>query len=146
MEQFPPNSQRARATEPREKIEPVTSATTRQRNNGLGRKFKNTFFAGSGKDALGYMVEEVVIPAIRDLMHDAMQSGIDRVIYGERNRPHRHGYRAPWSGQQAGNVNYSGYSNPAKPQPQRSLSRQSRAHFDFDEIVIPSLQEANAVL
>lgn len=144
---FPPNSQKARETEPRERIEPVTSAETHRRKNGLGRQFKETFFSGSGRDAASFMVEDVVVPTIRDMFHNALQAGLQRWIYGEGPRGPRRSY---WSGSDhspTGHVDYSRMSGsgPVTTQ-QRALSRQARAHHDFSEIVIPSLQAANTVI
>lgn len=146
MQDFPSNSQKAKATDaPREKIKPVTSAETRDRKRGLGRQFKETFFAGNAREAAVGMVEEVVVPGIRDMLHDAVQGGIERFFYGERtSRPRR---SSPLGNQATGHVNYAGMapSGPKAPM-QRMLSRQSRATFDFRDIIIPTRSEANEVL
>lgn len=146
MQNLPPNSHKARETEPREKIDPVTSAETIRRKRGLGRQFKETFFSGSGRDAASHVVDDVVVPTIRDMIHDALSAGIDRLIYGERNRPrHSRGYSPPWHQQTHGNVDYAGLSSGNnKASSERTLSRKSR--HDFDDIIIPSMQEANTVL
>lgn len=144
MTDFPPNSNRIRETEPREQIKAVTSAEPVRRKRGLGRQFKETFFSGSGRDAFSYMIEEVVVPAIRDMFHDAMQSGIDRLIYGESRRPHRTG---PSMGTpNVGHVAYNRMSTSSTSAQPRSISRRSRARHDFDELIIPSHAEANEVL
>jgi hypothetical protein len=146
MQDFPANSQKAKATEaPREKLQPVTSAETVRRKEGLGHKFKKTFFSGSGKEALGSMVEDVVIPSIRDTLYDALQNGLDHLIYGERAS------RKPRSSsiisQGMGHVAYNAISSPVKsPTQQRALSRTARARHSLEELVIPSRQEANEVL
>jgi hypothetical protein len=145
MQDFPANSQQAKATEaPREKLKPVTSAETVRRKKGLGRQFKQTFFSGTARDAAEYMVTDVVVPAIRDMLYDAMQSGIDRLIYGEKSshRPRSSSIMSP----NVGHVNYAGISANKPPQQQRTLSRRSRARHSLEELVIPSHQEANEVL
>lgn len=145
MQDFPSNSQQTRATEPRERIEPVTSADVR-RNKGLGRRFKDTFIGGSPRDALWFMAEDVVIPAVRDTLYNAMQSGLDRLIYGEGpSRPRRS------SGLGSGSrVDYSTISTSTTQRPRssgpRTISRASRARHDFRELIIPSAQEANEVI
>lgn len=149
MQDFPPNSQKAKETEaPREKIQPVTSAETKgRRKRGLGRQFKDVFFRGSAKDAAEYMVTDVVVPEIRDLLYNAVQSGIDRLIYGERSG----GRRRPQSSLTTtgpGHVDYASVSRPTRasqPQP-RTLTRQARARHDFQDLVIPTRQEADEVL
>lgn len=149
MQDFPSNSQKAKATDaPREKIKPVTSAETRDRKRGLGRQFKETFFAGNAREAASGMVEEVVVPGIRDMLHDAVQGGIERFFYGERTaRPRRNSSQL--FNQATGHVAYDGISKqptgPTGPKP-RMLSRQSRAMHDFQDLVIPTRGEANEVL
>jgi hypothetical protein len=148
MQDFPSNSQKAKATDaPREKLEPVTSAKTRERKSGIGRKFKATFFNGSGREAIGYMVEEEVIPTVRDMFVNALQAGIERVVYGERTsaRPRS---RSSIMSHPPGHVPYdriSGSVSSKPPQP-RTMSRQARARHDFQDLIIPTLQEANEVI
>lgn len=145
---FPANSRKASETEAREKLKPVTSAEAVRRKQGLGRRFKETFFVGTGKDAIGFMIEDVVVPTIRDMFREAMQGGIDRLIYGDSRRPHRTS-RSAWTNPSVGQpqVNYQGMSTSAQTQsPPRTLSRRSRARHDFDDLVIPSAQEANEVI
>jgi hypothetical protein len=149
MQDFPSNSEKAKATEPpREKPQPVTSAKTGGRKKrSLGRQFKDTFFRGSARDAAEYMVTDVVVPEIRDLLYNAFQSGIDRLIYGERTGPRRR--PSPLASQPLGHVDYASRSRPTRAsaaQPQRTLSSQARAHHDFQDLVIPTKQEAEAVL
>lgn len=86
MQDFPGNSQRTRnrpqAPPPVERanIEQVTTAE--KRKPGLGRRFKETFIIASPRETVEFMVAETVIPAIRDMMFDAFESGLQRMIYG----------------------------------------------------------------
>lgn len=152
MQDFPANSQKAKGqAQPEEpkKIERVTSAEAVRRKRGLGRQFKETFIGGSAKMALQYMVGEVIIPSAKDMMAEAMQSGIDKLIYGESARPRRGA--APTSYSNVGHVNYQRMSSPTqspvnKPPTNRMLSLRSRSRQNFDEIMIPSRQEAEEVI
>lgn len=146
MQDFPANSRTARTTEPREKIEPVTSAEAVRRKRGLGRQFRETFFAGdSARGAAEYVFLGVIIPAIKDLLFDAMMEGGQRMIYGESARSRRP-MGSSFGGPNVGQVNYAGMNPGAKKPAQRMLSRQSRARHDFNDLVISSSQEANDVL
>lgn len=145
MNDFPSNSRMAaKETEPRERIQAVTTAETVRRKRGLGRQFKETFFIGSGREAIGFMVEQVVVPTIRDMFADALRGGIDQLIYGDRSAKR---LSRPTNGYQP-NVPYHAISTPtraAQPQ-QRVLSRQSRARHQFDDLVIPTRRDAEEVL
>lgn len=155
MQDFPANSAKARMRsesseqdEPPEKIERVTSAEASRRKRGVGRQFKETFIGGDARMAADYALTDIVIPAIRDLMFDAFQGGLDRLIYGESRRGARRGGASSYSN--VGHVNYQGMSTSTQRPPTstgtRMLSRRSRARQDFDEIVIPSRAEAEEVL
>lgn len=142
MENFPPNSKKARE---RETIQRVTSTEAVRRKKSLGRQFSQTFFGGDAHTAWHYMIFNVLIPAAKDTMVEAVSSGIERVVYGE-HRPRRIG-GPPY----LGHVNYRGYSQN-KERPEIDLahtmrtSRSSRARHSFDEVIIPSRQEAEEVI
>jgi hypothetical protein len=156
MQDFPANSQKAktRSEAPpmpgeRPEIKRVTSAEAVRRKRGLGRQFKETFIGGSSRMALEYMVTDIVVPAVRDTIFEALQGGLDRLIYGE-SRIRRGGPPSSYSSySNVGHVNYQSMSTPtrtSKPPGSRMLSRQSRARQSFDEIVIPNRAEAEEVL
>lgn len=146
MQDFPANSQMAKETAaPREPLKPVTSATTGgKRKRGLGRQFRSTFLGGSARDAGEYMVSDVVVPAIRDMLYDALQSGLDRLIYGERASTKRsNSIVSP----NLGHFAYESISKPTKAtQQHRPLSKSSRARHNLAELIIPTKAEANEVL
>lgn len=150
MQDFPANSAKARARSegsPQDqrpkKIEQVTSAGAVRRKRGIGRQFKETFVGGSARMAFDYMILEVVIPSVKDMLTEAMQSGIEKLIYGDA-RPRR-GMSVPSSYSGLGHVNYQGMSSNKLPTT-RTLSRGSRTRHDFGEIVIQSRQEAEEVI
>jgi hypothetical protein len=145
MQDFPANSRKATETEPREEIKPVTTAETRRRKHGLGRKFKNTFIAGTGRDALSYMVEDHIVPEIRDMLVNALQGGIERLFNGDRATRPRPG-RSSWMNNNTGHVNYQGMSTSSVSSAPKSMSSKARARHAFDELIIPSKSEANDVL
>lgn len=145
MQDFPSNSRKAKETDLREEIKPVTTAATVRRKSGLGNKFKNTFIAGTGRDAMAYMVEDVIVPEIRDMLVNALTGGIERLFNGDRTGRPRPG-RSSWMSSQQGHVNYQGMSTSSKPSTPRTISSKARARHAFDEIIIPSKSEANDVL
>jgi hypothetical protein len=91
MQDFPPNSHRAKeaAAEEPKRVERVTSGEAVRRKRGLGKQFKGVFINGDAKSALNYMAVEVIVPAARDTLIDALQGGIEKLIYGD-TKPKRH--------------------------------------------------------
>lgn len=146
MAAFPPNSKAAKARE-KEPIKQITSANSvRRRKPPLGKQFKETFFGGDAHSAWRYVISNVMIPAIQDTIIEMVQSGIERVVRGDRSR---RSSSAP-----LGRVNYRSYaqqrSAPAwqddRPPMPRTLSRAARARHGFDEIIIDTRQEAEDVI
>lgn len=161
MQDFPPNSQKAAAQsappEPK-RIERVTTAEVERRKKGIGRKFKEAFIVGDARMAWQYIITDVVVPSIQDILIESFQGGIERLIKGEGARSRRSSYR-PWWEQGGyggvagpGHVDYTAPSSaprpgskPARP-PQRQLSRMSRARNEFDELIIPDRRGAEEVI
>lgn len=151
MHDFPSNSDKTRRPEEppedhRPKVERITTAEATRRKQGLGGKFKSTFIGGSARLAVEYMVMETVIPAIQDMFIDAFQGGIERLIKGDSARPRRgipRGYT---------NVGHVDYTSSSRATPTRAsmasrpLSRESRTRQTFDDLLIPSRQEAVDVI
>lgn len=146
MEQFPPNSEKSRATGPK-RVERVTSdGAVRRRKQPLGRQFRQVFFQGEEpRMAMGYMVEHAVVPALKEMTLDAVTSLFERMIYGNTRSNRR---SAPTSGP-LGYVAYNRMQRGPEPPTARAptqLSRPSRMRHAFDEIVINTRPEAEEVL
>lgn len=140
---LPPNSDKSKLgeteTEPKEKVERITTSEPIRRKKGLGSKFKDTFFGGDGRTALQYVWFSVLIPAAKDALAEAGAQGIEKLIFGESRRQRS----GPPSGP-LGHIQYNRYSQGA--QQRRQISQQARAKHDFDEIVLTSRQEADDVV
>ena len=149
MQDFPGNSRRAKeeSDEPPgpKRIEQITSTDAEYRQRGLGRKVKDTFIGGTARGAVEYVVTDVVVPTVRDLLFESFQSGMERLIFGEsriRRGSSPSGYP---STSNRPHVNYAGMSSN-HPTATRTLSQRSRARHDFGEIVIQDRREAADVL
>lgn len=146
MDQFPPNSAKSKAAGPTPRVAPVASARQVRRKRSLGRTFIGVFFSGDPKQAFHLAIEDVVVPALRDTLFEALSTGLDQVINGKfESRASR---RVPANQQTGpGRTNYASYSDP-KPAPavQRTMSREARVRHDFDEIVFDSRIGASDVL
>jgi hypothetical protein len=150
MQDFPSNSRKAQEeTEvPREQLKPVTTAKKTERRTGLGRKFKNTFFGGTGRGAAEHAVSEVIIPDIKHMLHDALTRAVDHVFFGEGPRRPSRSSSSIVTNQNLGRFDYTSPSRPtrASTQARPTVSSASKARHEFADVVIPSMREANDVL
>lgn len=141
MEQFPPN----RKTAEDKKVEQVTKGKVVQKKKSLRKQFAEVFVGGDAKTATQYTIFEVMIPAARDMIYEAVSEGFRNLMFGSTGGGRRRGASPP----QAGPTGYQAYqkmyaSNQSSPQ--RAISRTSRARHNFDEIVLESRKEAEIVL
>lgn len=156
MQDFPANSAKARRQsegpgpgpklDQPEKIERVISGEAIRRKRGLGRQFKDTFIEGSARMAIEYMATDIVVPAIRDLIYDALQGGLDRMIYGESHIKRSRPSSTSTSYSNVPHVNYQGMSSNRPPSTSRTLSQRARARHDFGDIVLDNRQDAEDVI
>lgn len=68
---------------PDKKIERVTSSDAIVKPKSLGRKFKDVFFGGDAKHATRYVVAEVLLPGIRNLIFDGVTKSAERMLFGD---------------------------------------------------------------
>lgn len=150
--QFPGNSNRqreeSRGERPDEKkVERVVESTVVRRKKPLGKRFAEIFFGGDSKGVLGYVASEVLLPAARDALADAITQGVERLLFGDAQSTSRRTGRRPGT---TSYVNYGRYSqsttsNPRREEP-RVGHRRSRTSHDFDDIVLATRVEAETVI
>jgi hypothetical protein len=73
----------------KEKVEKVVVGEVVQRKRSIGSRFKSVFVGGEFKGASQYIVSDVLLPAMRNMVVDATTKGIERVIYGESSASRR---------------------------------------------------------
>ena len=138
MPELPPNSKASKATP--KKIEKVASATAVRRRKPLGNRFREVFIGGDVKSAAGSVAQQVIVPAIQELLVDAGRTMVERVILGDRatrRLPTPTGY---------GQVNYQQQSKTMRAAGPPTTSRPARARHSFDELVLDNRQGAEEVL
>jgi hypothetical protein len=94
MQDFPGNSQKAKAkpqAPPPEGREAEGCAGHHRpgcaaQGSGLGRKFKHVFIQGTARETADFMVSDIIVPAVQDMLYDALEGGLRRMIHGESTR------------------------------------------------------------
>lgn len=151
MEEFPANSQNHKA-EPKpidsnseKKVTQVTEGV--RRKPALGKRMKEAFAGEDSRSVGDYVIFDVLIPAAKDTLVDAVTQGFERLVFGEARSVSRRAV-ASRSPQQRGYVSYNRISGSSAPKDEfrPAISRSARVNHDFDEVVIPSRAEAEEVL
>jgi hypothetical protein len=153
MDDFPGNSRKPdpEKVKPRpkeeKKVERVTTSEPVRRKKPLGRRFADMFGGKNAKGVWSYVALDVLIPAAKDMIVDAITTGAERTFYQDsRPRGRRGGYRQSGG---SGFVSYDRFSQDrsrnTREEP-RNISRRSRASHDFDEIILATRVEAEEVI
>lgn len=148
MEEFPSNSRKARDDEKKSvsnppEIEKVITGKVVPRKKPLGKKLSETFFGGNIEGVLSHVVGDVLVPAAKDAISDAISQGIERMLFGEARPVSRRGGSRPSARPY---TPYNRYNERPPREDPRSPSRRARASHDFEEFLIPSRPEAEEVL
>lgn len=153
-DEFPSNSKSVRQPKPspetEKNIESVLSSVAGKKKKSLLKRFTDVMIGGDSKSVVHYVMMDVVVPQVKDLLAEATSGAIEKMIYGE-SRP-----RGPrYGGRPAGPTNYTKYSvrgtnpigsamrdprdRPPNPSP---IPRQ----LDYEEILLQTRVEAETVL
>lgn len=146
MEDFPSNSRTPKAVEApaKKKLEPVVTGQVQRRKKRLGKRLGETFVNGDAQSVGQMVLFDVLIPAAKDMVADAIVQGAERMLFGEArprsaSRGHRPGY-TPY------NTMSKGSQLIRRDEPQRQISKKARGAHDFDEIILESRAQAETVL
>lgn len=125
----------------RPEIQKIVTATVRKK--GLGAKFKDTFIGDSAESVGQYVLFDVIVPRVKDLLFDIIVGGSERSLFGSSTRSSR-GSRG--RSQLVSKTDYSGISRNSRDREERDISTRGRATHRFDEILIPTRGEAEQIL
>lgn len=135
------------ATEERKEVKPiVSSGGASERKKPLGRRLLETFKGEDAQSVGNHILMDVLVPAAKNAISDAVTQGIERMLFGEvRRGTSNRGVRT------GGYTSYGSVSRPSgrafQPDaPNRDISRRARTTHDFREIIIEDRGEAERVL
>jgi hypothetical protein len=154
MDDYPSNSREPKPAKkavpdvpPRRVERPVVTSKVVRRKQPVGTRLKELFIGDSAHNVWNYVALDVMLPAAKDMIADAVSQGVERMIFGEARSTSRRTGQRP-----GGYVAYNRYS-PGNSQPtqnrrdeRREVSRRSRASHDFDEIILATRVEAEEVI
>lgn len=118
------------------KIEKVVSGTAKTKKKGEISKFAGKIFSTEDMgDIKSYLVDDVLIPGIKNTVLDIIIDGASKILGGRGRRSSRSG---------GSNVSYRSYYEQRDDR--RAVGgTATRTRFDFDEIVFPTRGDAEAV-
>jgi hypothetical protein len=140
VDEFPSNSNHPK----RDDVSKVVTNDVIIRKPSLGKRFKTVFFKGDSRSSLEYVAQDILIPAAKDMIVDAIESIARSIFYGPDMPQHRRG-RQPFRSQQT-RVSYGAYSSkpPQPKRPGRMPAPTQRA--SLDDVILTTRAEAEDVL
>lgn len=132
---YKPNSHKYKEEMKEKKVEKVVKGKVRRKKKSSMTKFADVFVAEDASNVVDYIWMDVLIPTIKNTISDIITNGVDMMLWGavkgNKRRP-SNTY-----------VSYRDYSSRDR-RDDRTATR--RSGYSFDDIVIPSHQEADEVL
>src|SRR5690625_2417555 len=137
----------------REKITPVLEKKPEKRKKGLMERLIVGFLGPDGLPGIGaYLNEEIILPSIKNIIVEAVTSGINMAVFGDHSRPssrptvqNRTVYR-PETDYASRNTRTSRYTS-ARPEPSKRGPEMIRSvKYGVDEYPIENRMDANNVL
>ena len=135
IQNFPSNSHKSKDGDKEEESESKTKAVV-SGNVTKQTKKKHSFLAGDIHDAGAYVLSDVIVPALKNLLYDSISKGMSEVIFGEDRSPSRHnGTR----------FNYNSISR--RDDDDRVVRRPARSStYDYSDLSFDSKEDAERVL
>lgn len=159
-EQYPSNSRsaqtkkvaqqqpKAQPEKAEKKVEQITVNSVVRRKKPLGKRFTESFVGGDAQSVGAYIVADVLLPAAKDMIADAVSQGIEKMLFGEARAPRSRAVGNRGIGGATTHVSYNRYSSNSQNRQQgpKPISPRARATHDFDEIILSTRAEADEVL
>lgn len=135
IQNFPSNSHKSKDGVKEEESESKTKAVV-SGNVTKQTKKKHSFLAGDIRDAGAYVLSDVIVPALKNLLYDSVSKGMSEVIFGEDRSPSRHnGTR----------FNYNSISR--RDDDDRVVRRPARSStYDYIDLSFDNKEDAERVL
>jgi hypothetical protein len=164
MDDFPSNRQLPQARPVREEgpgkqeevkqVRRVIEGEVIRRKKPMLRRFRD-LFVGDGRSVKDMVLEDILVPGLRDMFYDAFTSGVEGMLYRGDHRPRgrRPSQRGGGGGWHNGGTRYDRMGSGSRERREdprdrdrREMSDRGRARHDFDEVILSTRAEADEVL
>ena len=140
---YKPNSHKAKAEESslaEKKVEKVISGTAKVRKKTGARKVADAIISEDASNVGSYIVMDVLVPAIKDVISNIVKDSIDMVLFGGTSRR--------GSDRRKTNAEYVSYNRFSDRRDDRRYESRSTiaSRYNFDDITLESKVEADEVL
>jgi hypothetical protein len=139
---YPSNSNSSKEKKEIETRKPTTTVKATKKKKTLAQKFSDVFLCEDVNTVKGYILNDVIIPGLKDAFEDIVVSTISMMLHGTTGGRPSSTRRA--SDKKLGTPYYQ-YSKNDKNQRNPSRSAES-SRYHVDQVVFDTREEANQVL
>lgn len=125
----------------KKKIEKVIRGTAKVKKKSELRKFTDNFISEDVDSVKTYVVRDVIIPSVIDLIEDIVVGGIRTLLRGDSGRRDSKDRRS-----YSGSPSYVNYTRYSDRRDDRGRDNQTRRGYGYDDIVVNSRADAEAVI
>lgn len=122
------------------KVEQIVTGQVIRQKKTIGQKFSETFLGDDTKNVVDYIIQDILIPAMKSTLSDMVGGGIEMLLFGERKS---HGGSTIYRDRDR---SYVPYNKISRYREDREPLRVNRSKTDLDDIIIETRGEAEDVL
>jgi hypothetical protein len=134
------DEQNGKQSTEKKKVEKVISGTAKVKKKSELRKFADNFISEDAGNVKDYLLKDVVVPNIIDLIEDIVVGGIRTLLRGDSGR------RDSRSSRSYGSPSYVNYTRYSDRRDDRSRDNQARRSYGYEDVVVNSRADAEAVI
>lgn len=138
---------------PRKKIEPIVKGKVIRKKKTLGKKISEAFLGDDSRSVGDYLLQDILMPAVKNTLSELVGGGIDMWLFGERRS--RNSYNRGNGRSYTSYGSYYGRERDKRDDDRdrgragdgrREVSRGARTRHDFNDIILETRGEAEDVL
>lgn len=118
------------------KVKKVVSGEVKKKNEI--QKFKNVFISEDVRDVKSYLLLDVVIPAVKDVIEDIITKGIRMMLRGDSSSTR--------SSSSSSKVSYRGYYDDKEDSSRRGSTVRTTIGYSYNDITLHTRGDAEEVL
>lgn len=123
----------------KKEIKAVVNGKVTKKKKGIGSKIGAVLFDDNNVgDVKEYVIFDVIVPAVKNAISNAITGGIDMLLFGERRSDSLR------SSESRGYTSYSSRSTRRSDSSRQGYRRSSL--FELDDILLPTKLDANSVI
>ena len=123
----------------KKEIKAVVNGKVTKKKKGIGSKIGAVLFDDNNVgDVKEYVIFDVIVPAVKNAISNAITGGIDMLLFGERRSD---------SSRSSASRSYTSYSSRSTSRRDNSRQGYRRSSlFELDDILLPTKLDANSVI